>query len=40
MLRIDDNFTLAVASLRAYRLRAALTMLGLTMGVATIIERV
>jgi putative ABC transport system permease protein len=37
MLRHRDNFNLSVASLAAYRLRAFLTMVGLTMGVATII---
>ncbi len=37
MLGISDNLSQSVASLRAYRMRAALTMLGLTMGVSTVI---
>ena len=37
MIHIVDNFTLAVDSLRAHKLRAALTILGLVMGVATLI---
>ena len=32
-----DNLALALDSLRAHKLRAALTVLGLTMGVATLI---
>ena len=37
MLAAGDNLKQSVASLRAHKLRAALTMLGLTMGVATLI---
>jgi len=37
MLAIQDNLRLSVDSLRAHKLRAALTVLGLTMGVATLI---
>jgi putative ABC transport system permease protein len=37
MLAIRDNLALGADSLRAHRLRAALTVLGLTMGVATLI---
>ena len=37
MIHIGDNLALAVDSIRAHRLRAALTVLGLTMGVATLI---
>ena len=37
VLTAGDNLALTLDSLRAYRLRSALTMLGLTMGVATII---
>src|SRR5574340_465548 len=37
MLRTRDNFSESVAALRSHKLRAALTMLGLTMGVATLI---
>jgi len=37
MLQLGDNLTQSIGSLRAYRLRAWLTILGLTMGVATII---
>ena len=37
MLRIHDNLSQSVSALRAYKLRALLTMLGLTMGVATVI---
>jgi putative ABC transport system permease protein len=37
MLAIRDNFALSMDALRAHRLRAALTVLGLTMGVATLI---
>jgi putative ABC transport system permease protein len=37
LIRISDNVTLAVDSIRAHKLRAALTILGLLMGVATLI---
>src|SRR5438105_7283668 len=37
MIGFADNFSLAVDSIRAHKLRAALTVLGLTMGVATLI---
>ncbi len=37
MIHFVDNFTLAVDSIRAHKLRAALTILGLIMGVATLI---
>src|ERR1043166_7775298 len=37
MLAISDNFALALDSIRAHKLRASLTVLGLTMGVATLI---
>jgi putative ABC transport system permease protein len=37
MLAIGDNLALAMDSLRAHKLRASLTMLGLTLGVATLI---
>jgi putative ABC transport system permease protein len=37
MLAIGDNFAIAVDAIRAHKLRVALTMLGLTMGVATLI---
>jgi putative ABC transport system permease protein len=37
MLALRDNIFLAADALRAHKLRAALTMLGLTMGVATLI---
>ncbi len=37
MIGVTDNFTLALDSIRAHKLRAALTVLGLTMGVATLI---
>lgn len=37
MLAFGDNLSQSVAALRAHKLRAALTMLGLTMGVATLI---
>src|SRR5436305_6939111 len=37
MLRLGDNVALALDSIRAHKLRAALTVLGLTMGVATLI---
>src|SRR3954471_10087110 len=37
MLGISDNFAIAADSIRAHKLRVALTVLGLTMGVATLI---
>src|SRR4051794_14896927 len=37
MLRLGDNVALALDSIRAHKLRASLTVLGLTMGVATLI---
>src|ERR1035438_3912890 len=37
MLAIRDNLRLSVDSIRAHKLRASLTVLGLTMGVATLI---
>ena len=37
MIGIADNLSLAADSLRAHKLRASLTVLGLTMGVATLI---
>src|SRR3954465_14479237 len=37
MLAVQDNLAQCVSALRANKLRAALTMLGLTMGVATLI---
>ena len=37
MLGLSDNFTIAVDSIRAHKLRSALTILGLTLGVATLI---
>ena len=37
MLRSSDNLTLSLDALRSHKLRAALTILGLTMGVATLI---
>src|ERR1700739_4770693 len=37
MLAVTDNFALSVDSIRAHKLRVALTVLGLTMGVATLI---
>jgi putative ABC transport system permease protein len=37
MLDIQDNLSLSFDALRAHKLRAALTVLGLTMGVATLI---
>ena len=36
MVDIRDNLAMALAALNAYKLRAALTVLGLTMGVATL----
>src|SRR5579862_447107 len=37
MLAIQDNLYLAADAIRAHKLRASLTILGLTMGVATLI---
>ena len=37
MLNLSDNLSQSIAALRAHKLRSALTMLGLTMGVATLI---
>ncbi len=37
MLALDDNLSLTLDSLRSHKLRASLTILGLTMGVATLI---
>src|SRR5436305_4722369 len=37
MLAVGDNLSQTFAALRAHKLRASLTMLGLTMGVATLI---
>src|SRR6476659_1860083 len=37
MLALSDNFAIAADALRAHKLRAALRVLGLTMGVATLI---
>ena len=37
MLALKDNLTQSVDSLRAHKLRAVLTVLGLTMGLATLI---
>ena len=37
MIGVTDNLSLAVDSIRAHKLRAALTVVGLTMGVATLI---
>lgn len=37
MMRLGDNLALAVDSIRAHKLRASLTVLGLMMGVATLI---
>src|SRR5689334_17119758 len=37
MIGIGDNVALALDSIRAHKLRAALTVLGITMGVATLI---
>src|ERR1700747_3391048 len=37
MFAIRDNLTECFSALRAHKLRASLTMLGLTMGVATLI---
>src|ERR1043165_4997139 len=37
MIGIGDNLSLALDSIRAHKLRASLTVLGITMGVATLI---
>src|SRR5215510_9099152 len=37
MLALSDNLGIAVDAIRAHKLRVALTVLGLTMGVATLI---
>ena len=37
MLNLSDNLAQSIAALKAHKMRAALTMLGLTMGVATLI---
>ena len=37
MLAVRDNLVQCFSALRAHKLRASLTMLGLTMGVATLI---
>ena len=37
MLNLGDNVSQSLDALRAHKLRAALTVLGLTMGVATLI---
>src|ERR1017187_9106708 len=37
MIHVSDNIVLAVESIRAHKMRAALTVLGLVMGVATLI---
>src|SRR5258707_2190482 len=37
MLAVRDNLALSLSAMRAHKLRASLTMLGLTMGVATLI---
>src|SRR5215813_9595914 len=37
MPSVTENFGIAAESIRTHKLRAALTMLGLTMGVATLI---
>ncbi len=37
MLLIADNLSESLAALRAHKLRAVLTIIGLTMGVATLI---
>src|SRR5271169_5771147 len=37
MLLVSDNFAQCLSALRAHKLRASLTVLGLTMGVATLI---
>jgi putative ABC transport system permease protein len=37
VLRLDDNLTQSISSLQAHKLRTVLTIIGLTMGVATLI---
>src|SRR3974377_1764409 len=37
MIGVGDNISLALDSIRAHKLRASLTVLGITMGVATLI---
>src|SRR5690349_4803292 len=37
MLALSDNISQSIAAMKAHKLRAALTVLGLTMGVATLI---
>src|SRR5437899_9272243 len=37
MLAVRDNLALSLSALRAHKLRASLTILGLTLGVATLI---
>src|ERR1700719_1364400 len=37
MLALPDNLSLSVSALRTHKLRAVLTIIGLTMGVATLI---
>src|SRR5260370_7410985 len=37
MIGVGDNVSLALDSIRAHKLRASLTVLGITMGVATLI---
>ena len=37
MLAVSDNFAQCFSALRGHKLRASLTILGLTMGVATLI---
>ncbi len=37
MLRLEDNLTQSLAALRSHKLRTVLTIIGLTMGVATLI---
>src|SRR5579871_3714876 len=37
MLAVTDNFALSIDSIRSHKLRATLTILGLIMGVATLI---
>ena len=37
MLRLDDNLTQSLSALQAHKLRTVLTIIGLTMGVATLI---
>jgi putative ABC transport system permease protein len=37
MLHLNDNLDISARSIRAHKLRSSLTMVGLTMGVATLI---